>query len=153
MFKNSQMKFFFISLTLISLHASAQSTDSVKAVINKMFTGMRNVDTEMLKTCFADSAVFQTVAVSKEGKVSVRNESVAGFLNSIGKQQPGMLDERITFEGVHIDGNLASVFTPYRFYFNNRFSHCGANAFQLVRLDGVWKIQYIIDTRRKENCE
>lgn len=147
------MKYFFITLTLLNLQASAQSTDSVKAVINKMFMGMRNVDTEMLKSCFTDSVIFQTISVSKEGKVGIRNENVTNFINSISKQKPGMLDERISFEGVHVDGDLASVFTPYKFYFNNQFSHCGANSFQLVRLNGEWKIQYLIDTRRKENCD
>ena len=54
-----------------------------------------------------------------------------------------------TFETIKIDGALASVWTPYKFYSGATFSHCGANSFQLVKIDGAWKIQYIIDTRRK----
>jgi hypothetical protein len=27
------------------------------------------------------------------------------------------------------------------------------NSFQLIKLDGKWKISYIIDTRKKEGCE
>jgi len=46
---------------------------------------------------------------------------------------------------------LATAFTPYQFYYNGKQNHCGANAFTLVRIDGAWKIQSIIDTRRK--CE
>jgi hypothetical protein len=45
------------------------------------------------------------------------------------------------------------VWTPYRFIFNGKFSHCGVNSFTLVKLNGEWKINYVIDTRRKEKCE
>lgn len=153
MFKNSQIRYFLILLTLVSYDANAQSKDSVIAVINKMFFSMKTVDTVMLKDCFNDSVIFQTISENKEGKVIVRNENVNNFISFIGKEQKGKLDEQVVFESVNIDGNLASVFTPYKFYYDGKFSHCGANSFQLVRLNGQWKINYLIDTRRKENCE
>ena len=152
MFKNSQMRYFLILLTLVSFNANAQSKDSVIAVINKMFFGMKTVDTVMLKDCFSDSVIFQTIANDKDGKVHVRNENVANFISFVGKEQKGKLDEQITFTSINIDGDLASVFTPYKFYYGGKFSHCGANSFQLVRLNGMWKINYLIDTRRKIGC-
>jgi hypothetical protein len=48
---------------------------------------------------------------------------------------------------------MAAAWTPYRFYRNGEFSHCGVNSFQLVKMAEGWKIVYIIDTRRKEPCE
>ena len=74
-------------------------------------------------------------------------------MSSFSKLSKNDADEKIKFEAIHIDGNLASVFTPYEFYYKGKFSHCGANSFQFVKQNNVWKIQYIIDTRRKENCE
>jgi len=62
-------------------------------------------------------------------------------------------DERIVFETIRIDGPLASVWTPYNFYYEGKFSHCGVNSFQLVKINGEWKIQYLIDTRRKQGCK
>jgi hypothetical protein len=62
-------------------------------------------------------------------------------------------DERISFDLVKIDGELASVWTPYKFYAGEKFSHCGVDSYQLVKLNGEWKIQYLIDTRRKQGCE
>jgi hypothetical protein len=62
-------------------------------------------------------------------------------------------DERITFETIKIDGPLAVAWTPYKFYYEGKFSHCGVNSFQLVRLNGAWKIQYLIDTRRRTGCQ
>lgn len=149
------MKYFFIVLTLILPATNAQSQspeDSVKSVINNMFAAMKNADAAMLKNCFADSIVFQSIARNKEGVTMVRTESPAGFIEQISKASPGSLDERISFETVKVDGPLAIAWTPYNFYYNGQFSHCGVNSFQLVRFDGVWKIQYIIDTRRKQGC-
>lgn len=133
--------------------AQAQSaTDSVKQVVNQLFTAMKTSDAQLLQQCFADSAVLQTIAVNKEGKTIVRNESVAAFAASISKAPVGALDERIEFDMVKTDAALAIVWTPYQFYLNGNFSHCGVNSFQLVRFNGQWKIQYLIDTRRRTGC-
>jgi hypothetical protein len=63
------------------------------------------------------------------------------------------LDERILAYEIRIDGPMATAWTPYEFYVNGDFSHCGVNSFQLVKFVEGWKIVYIIDTRRKEPCE
>jgi hypothetical protein len=129
------------------------ATDSVKAAINALFDGMKNVDPELIRNSFTDSAFLQTIARSADGKTIVRNESIAQFANSIAKQAKGALDEQIQFGSINIDGDLASVWTPYKFFFSGKLSHCGVNSFQLVRLNGGWKIQYLIDTRRRNGCE
>ncbi|UWX56421.1 hypothetical protein NYZ99_09635 [Maribacter litopenaei] len=54
---------------------------------------------------------------------------------------------------IQIDGAMANAWTPYEFRINDNFSHCGVNSFQMVKLEGEWKIIYLIDTRRKEGCE
>ena len=131
----------------------AQSAeDSVKAVVNNLFRAMKNSEGVMLKSVFADSAILQTIE-TKTGKTIVKNEAVAGFIESISKLPAGAADEQIIFDVVKIDASLASVWTPYKFYFNGKLSHCGVNSFQLVKLNGEWKIQYLIDTRRRAGCE
>jgi ketosteroid isomerase-like protein len=149
------MKYFLILLTgLITFKSHAQTAeDSVKAVINIMFAAMKNADPELLSSCFSDSIVFQTITLNKEGKTVVRNESPSEFAATVGRQTKDALDERIEFETVKIDGPLAIAWTPYTFYYNGKFSHCGVNSFQLVRFNTGWKIQYIIDTRRKSGCK
>lgn len=149
------MKKIFILICLISLahYTLAQSaTDSVKQVVNQLFTAMKTSDPVLLQQCFADSAILQTIAMNKEGKTIVRNESVAAFAASISKAPAGALDERIEFDVVKTEGALAIAWTPYQFFLNGNFSHCGANSFQLVRFNGQWKIQYLIDTRRRTGC-
>ena len=148
-------KYFSIAMGLLfSANAlQAQTTNvndadivAVKLVIQNMFTAMKNSDTVLLKTCFSPTTIFQTV-VSKQGETFVKDEKVQDFFNSIGKQPAGALDERIVFETVRANNDMAIAWTPYEFYYKDKYSHNGVNSFQLVKLKEGWKIQYIIDTR------
>lgn len=127
------------------------ATDSVKATIDGLFTAMRQSDSAGVVNSFAPQAVLQTIVDKPEG-TSVRSEQVAEFAAAVGRFAKDACDERIVYDVIKIDGNLAVVWTPYRFYYKKEFHHCGVNSFQLVRLNGHWKIQYIIDTRRKTGC-
>lgn len=150
------MRYFFILLTGLTLthFVAAQTTeDSVKAVINDLFAGMRNADTKLFRSAFSDSAIMQTIGRTREGKTVVHTESVAEFAAIVSGLKKDSADERISFETIKIDGPLAIAWTPYRFYHNGQFSHCGVNSFQLVRINGAWKIQYLIDTRRRQGCQ
>ncbi|MBL7744053.1 MAG: nuclear transport factor 2 family protein [Chitinophagaceae bacterium] len=142
------LTFLFFTTTLDAQHAE----DSVRTVVNNLFTAMRNADAGLFKSVFGDSAVMQTISRTREGKTIVVNESIAEFAEFINKLKKDSADERITFETIKIDGPLAIVWTPYQFYHNSKFSHCGVNSFHLVRFNGIWKIQYLIDTRRRQDC-
>ncbi|MCK8491492.1 nuclear transport factor 2 family protein [Spirosoma sp. RP8] len=141
-------------ITFICGSAIAQTNPDESAVrvsVNQLFEGMKKADSTMLKTVFAPGARLQTV-VNKQGNVSVQDEAIAQFISSVGKAKAGALDERLSGMEIKIDGELATAWTPYSFYYNGQQSHCGVNAFTLVKLAGTWKIQTIIDTRRKQNC-
>ncbi|HCA06689.1 nuclear transport factor 2 family protein [Chryseobacterium sp.] len=125
-----------------------QQNQDIEKPIRNLFLGMKNADPELMKSAFAENAILQSIA--KDG--TVKNENVQEFIASVSKFSKDDLDEKIIIDAIHTDGGLASVFTPYSFYFKGKFSHCGANSFQLVKQQNDWKIQYIIDTRRKENC-
>lgn len=148
------MRAFLLILTaiLVSSSINAQSAeDSVKAAVNKLFTAMKESDPGMLKAAFTGNAVMQTIKETKDG-TTVTTETVDEFAEAIKQIAKGDADEQIVFETVKTDATLAIAWTPYKFYYKGKFSHCGVNSFQLVRINGVWKIQYIIDTRRKQGC-
>lgn len=146
--------FLFLTATLILNAASAQTAeDSVKMTVNKLFEAMKNSDSLQIAETFADSAVLQTISKNKEGKTVVLNEAVKAFAASVAKLGKGDADERIQFAVIKTDGPLAIVWTPYQFFYKGQFSHCGVNSFQLVRFNGQWKIQYLIDTRRRAGCK
>jgi len=150
---NAMKKFcLLLFFTPILILGKAQnSEDSVKMIVNQLFKAMKNSDSTLLENCFADSAVLQTI-VEKDGKVEIKNEPVSEFASVIKSLPKGAADEQITFDVLKVEGTLAIVWAPYQFYFKGKFSHCGTDSFQLVRINGEWRIQYLIDTRRKAGC-
>lgn len=131
--------------------AQSDEESAIKKTINNLFTGMKTGDSTLTRTAFAPAAIMQTIT-NKEGKTGIRTESVNDFIKFIGTLHQEKYDERIVFTKILIDGPLASVWTDYKFYLGEKFSHCGVNSFQLVKGDKGWQIVYIIDTRRKDKC-
>lgn len=142
-----------LMLQHVVLQAQTSAEEAVKAVVNQLFAGMKQSDSVMIATAFSDSALMQTIVTNKDGQTVVKNMSPQSFASLVTKRPKGSLDEQIVFETVRVSGPLAIVWTPYKFYFSGKFSHCGVNSFQLVKFGEHWKIQYIIDTREKEGCE
>lgn len=148
------MKHVFLILTIVSTTVLAQNDEAaVKQAVNRLFEGMKKSDTAMIRSAFTANSILQTVIKNKEGKVSIVSEPLDSFLLSISKPHTDIYDERIEFDAIKIDGELAMVWAPYKFYIGDKFSHCGVDAFQLVKVNNEWKIQYLIDTRRRQGCD
>jgi hypothetical protein len=134
--------------------AVAQQTDTIaiKQTINNLFTAMRKGDSTLLRSVFSKEMILQSVSNDNDGKAILSVENADGFVKAIGTPHAAAYDERIVFDGIKIDGGLASVWAPYKFYLGKQFSHCGVDVFQLMRTADGWKIIYIVDTRRKDHC-
>ncbi|WP_413669484.1 nuclear transport factor 2 family protein [Mucilaginibacter sp. Mucisp86] len=147
-------KFILAVFTLLSFQSSAQQTEqeAIKQTINTMFNAMRKGDSTMLRSTFAKGIAFHSVANKKDGSTALEIENPNDFIKLIGTPHKDIYDERITFTDIKIDGPLASVWAPYKFYLDDKYSHCGVDVFQLMKTADGWKIIYIVDTRRKDNC-
>ncbi|MBC6699439.1 nuclear transport factor 2 family protein [Hymenobacter puniceus] len=130
----------------------AAEIEAVQQTVRRFFDGMHRGDSATVRATLAPGAVFHTLA-AKNGQTQLRPENPSDFVKAVGTPHKEVWDERITFEKVLIDANLASVWTPYEFYLGSTFSHCGYNSFQLVKLADGWKIAHVIDTRRKDKCK
>ena len=151
-----------VLLPLCALAASASptlaqkapsETEAVKQTVTAFFDGMRRGDSTLVRRTLAPGAVFHGIGGKPGQPATLQTESINGFLKAVGTPHPEVWDERVQFERVLIDANLASVWAPYEFYLGPKFSHCGYDSFQLVKLADGWKIAHIIDTRRKEKCK
>ena len=132
---------------------SQSEEKAVEDVIRSLFEGMKTKNAEQVAAAFYSEGLMQTVQAKPEGS-TVASNAVADFVKRIATTPAEtILDERILDYQIKVDGTMASAWTPYRFYVNGNFSHCGVNSFQLVKMADGWKIVYIIDTRRKEPCE
>jgi len=135
--------------TVSSTAAPPADVAAVRAVVQRLFDGMRARDTVMMLSVFHPEARFY--AVNREGAIEMTTPSA--FMQGIGRAPAGLLlDEVIQDVEVRIDGNLAIVWTYYDFFAGDRFSHCGYDAFQLLRSRAEWKIVALADSRRTEGC-
>lgn len=145
---------FFLLIAFFSAAAQENKVEEalIKQSINQLFEGMKKGDSSLTHASFSDQCIMQTIATPKNEAPSVKTSSLNDFLKFIGSPHKERFDERIVFTKILIDGPLASVWTDYKFYIDDQFSHCGVNSFQLFKGPTGWKVIYIIDTRRKENC-
>lgn len=126
--------------------------EAVKKVVNALFNAMRTSDTVLLKNIFSPDMVLHSIGQKPDGSTVLQTDKAAGFIKAIGMPHKEIYDERISITDVKIDGPLASVWAPYKFYVGTKFSHYGVDVFQLMKTAAGWKIVYIVDTRRKDNC-
>lgn len=143
-------------LTFSAFNISAQKSFSERDainIINTFFEGFHKGDTLIMNTVLLSNATLQSVSTTTKGEDVIDEIHFGNFKTSIAERPLNQLwEEKILEYKVSIDGNLAHVWAPYEFYLNGKFSHCGANAFTLVKLSEAWKILHLIDSRRKENC-
>jgi len=111
-----------------------------------------NEDKTQLTVVVGKISTTHTFTKNKEGATIISTQTVSDFCKAVGGMAKGMADEQVVYKEILIDGSMASVWTPFKLYINGSFYSCGINSIQMARLNGQWKIQYIIDTRRKENC-
>ncbi len=138
-------KIFFLLISSFSFAQNTSEKEIIKPIEN-LFNAMKSADSLGVKNAFSGSAIMQTFGKNQE----IRTDKVEDFAKQVGASQAGDLDERFTISKILVDGNMASVWVPYQFYYKGNFSHCGVNSFQLAKFNNEWKIQYIIDTRRKK---
>jgi len=152
------MKLFLFSFCLftstILFSQDSFSEADAQQVIDTFFEGFHKGDTLLMKSVMAENLVMQTVFTTKEGKNKINTEFAEALITAIANRPVDQKwDERLLDYKIEVDGNLAHVWTPYEFWFNGTFSHCGANSFTLVKTDEGWKIIHLIDSRRKESCK
>lgn len=150
--------FIFTIAFLCSISVIAQTSNTnpdeklVMESIQKLFDGMRAADSAAVASIFTKDAVMQTASYDPQGNSRLRNGSLSGFMNAIGTPKEAVWDERIANVEIKVDANMANAWVPYSFYVSDKFSHCGVNSLQFVKMDGAWKIMHIVDTRRGDGC-
>jgi len=150
----SSLSFIVIIIISQSIEAQQVEKNQIKEVISLFFKGLQSGDTLLIKQTISKDLKLQTTFKNKEGKSILRNEDVSKFLNSVAsKNTKDIWEEKLLSYHIQVDGTMANVWTPYEFYLNNDFSHCGVNSFQLFFDGKKWSIIYLIDTRRKQDCK
>jgi hypothetical protein len=121
----------------------------IQKVIETFFEGFHAKDTVKMKSVCFDKIILQSIMENAKGS-KLSDESAKEFYNSIATIPSDFkFEEKILSYSIQVDGTMAHAWTPYEFYINGKLSHSGVNAFSLYKENGIWKIIYVIDTRRK----
>ncbi|MFS4468209.1 nuclear transport factor 2 family protein [Maribacter sp. 2210JD10-5] len=140
----------FINIT------SAQTAEQskIQKTIETFFDAFHAQDAEAMKDIVDKDVILQTIGKNREGKQNIRTENFEDLIKSITSIPDSVaFQERILDYSIQVDGAMANAWTPYEFWLNETFHHCGVNSFQLFKEENDWKIIYLIDTRRREGCE
>jgi len=141
-------KLLLIAILLCAQGLFAQEDTAIKQSIQTFFEGMHARDTVMMKSVCMKEFALHSIQLNVKGN-QFSTEDVSLFYKGIASlPKSQVIEERLFNYTIQHDGGIAQVWTPYEFYFNNTLSHSGINAFTLVKVNGAWKISYIVDTRK-----
>ena len=140
-----------IVLVLAPLRAAAQSPsdrDAVLAALQVFFDTMTARDVEGARGILVPQGRFHVIDTIKQGSEprSFANEEYFAQLQA-SKQT---MRERIWNSEVRVHGSIASVWTPYDCWIDGKLSHCGVDAFDLIRTAKGWKLAGGVYTIEKE---
>ena len=134
---------FFIGIT-----GHAQK-EEVQKTVETFLEGFQAKDTIKMKTVCSDKLILQSIKEYETGGV-LADKTKKEFYKSIGILPKKMnISQKTLSYSIQIDGSMAHVWAPYEFYMNGRLNYKGVNAFTLLKENGLWKIIYLVDTKRK----
>lgn len=152
--KTLTITLFLTTLLGMSTSVSAQANEktAVLAAVQQFFDAMTARDavaTERVLMPEGRFVSFRTV----DGKLKMRSSLNQDYLKNLpsGKEK---LRERMWKPEVKIRGSIANVWTPYDFWIDGKFSHCGIDSFDMVKVEGQWKIasgSYTVETECKSS--
>lgn len=150
------MKLFLTGCCIIySLLLSAQTEEEkVEHTIQLFFEGMEKNDTAKIRATLDTAGCFlKTMMKMKDGRVVLVSDNIEDFFTEVINASDLKVKEQLLSFDIKIDGVMAVAWTPYKFFVNDQFSHCGVNVFTLIKRTNDWQIIGIADTRRKKDCE
>lgn len=138
----------FVFLFCVSL-CNAQKQD-VQKTIEIFFEGFHQKDTIKIQSVCSSTIILQSISESAAKGNKLSDETANKFYKSIASIPSTIkFQEKILSYNIQLDGTMAHVWAPYEFYLNDKLSHSGVNMFTLFKEKDIWKIIYIIDTRKK----
>ena len=129
---------------------TAASHDSIITVVEQFFTAMEARDTATVRRLFLPDARLARLEHRPDSS-AIGSSSIEEFL----RQLPGArarLRERMWDPQVLEHKGLAVVWAPYDFRLDERFSHCGVDAFTLLRTRDGWRITDVAYTVEPTGC-
>jgi hypothetical protein len=131
--------------------ATTDDERAVLAVVDRLFAAMRAKDSAEMRRLFEPGARLVGMRTRPNGETVLQAQSWERFAAFNASDPREWIERRFDTE-VRIRGSLATVWNEYDFHFGSTPSHCGVDAFQLVRTSGEWRIAGVADTYETAGC-
>ncbi len=116
----------------------AQDRQEVLQVVQRFFDALATKDAEALKALVLPGTPITVLRPTPEGP-ALRRRVVEDDLKTL-PATPERLLERMWNPTVLVQGRIATVWTPYDFHRDGKFSHSGIDVFTLLFTEGRWRI-------------
>ncbi len=133
-----------------SARAEGEARAQVLATVQSFFDAMARGDGAAGMKVVLPEARFFSVRV-EAGAPIVRTFTIQEGLKRWAESSEALL-ERMWSSEVRIHGRIATVWTPYDFHRDGKFSHCGIDAFDLVQTVEGWRLAGGVYTLEPEGC-
>ena len=128
----------------------ARDREDVIATVQAFFDALTARDVERMRALMTpDGMIFGYREA--DGETLITRIPHADYLASLGSRE-GIPVERFWDPEVMVYGRLATIWTPYDFYNDGEYSHCGVNNFSMLKTDERWIIAGVVFSIESE-CE
>jgi putative lumazine-binding protein len=129
-----------VSANALAQGPSPEAVDRQAALkaVQAFFDTMAAKDVEGARRQLMPRGAFHAMR-ERDGKPVIRAFTTEEYLTDLAGMKPAVR-ERMWSPEVRIHGAIAAVWTPYDFWIDGKFSHCGIDAFDLIKTDEGWKI-------------
>jgi len=146
-------KIFYAAFILVFFTGWSQNEETeIMQPIYQLFNAMSTNDSALAASVFTSDAMLHTVVQDQSGNCKRSTEKASVIPAAYATPKNETWYEPIWNARIVQDGGLATVVVDYAFYRDKTFSHCGVDAFQLMKTAEGWKIFVVSDTRRKTDC-
>lgn len=118
---------------------------AIIATVKTLLDGLTHGDRAGVAKVLEGECSFVALDRRNPDKPRERVTSFAGILAEL-KPEDVKLVEKIGTPTITQRGDIAQVWAPYAFAVNRKPTHCGIDAFHLVRRGGMWRISGLIYT-------
>jgi ketosteroid isomerase-like protein len=143
------MRTILLSLLLLPLTLQAQTEADILQIVDRFFKAMADRDTTTLQAIMTTDGVFYAVPIgSEKGPRAVTHKQ---FISDMGKGTEKLI-ERYWEPQVWIGDDIATVRAEYDFHVDGKFSHCGTDVFNFIRVGDGWKMCGGLFNMKREGC-
>lgn len=153
------MRWFYTSVLVLLLVSGARPADTetvdsdrsaIVDTVNGLFAALASRDRSAMLDRVVETG--RVTSVTRDaGRPSFQSLAWADYMTTL-SQDPTSYQERLRSYEISVDDDIAMLWGEYGFYIDGELTHCGIDHFDLVRLDGQWRVLNLTWSERSDDC-